>query len=71
VANRKPRKLRREELEAYMAEHPDAFLKEIASEFSCCNEGARKALARSRITLKKRRNATRSATRRRGGSGKR
>jgi transposase len=71
VANRKPRKLQPEALEAYMREHPDAFLKEVAKEFSCCNEGVRKALARGRITLKKRRSATRSGTRRRGGSGRR
>ena len=53
VANRNPSKLKDEKLVAYMKEHPDAFLREIAEEFSCCNEGARKALARNNITLKK------------------
>jgi transposase len=54
VANRSARKIDPVKLEAYMTEHPDAFLKEIAETFSCCIEGARKALARLGYTLKKR-----------------
>ena len=59
-SNRKPKKIDPEKLEAYMNEHPDAFLKEIADMFSCCIESARKALLRNRYILKKRRNITRS-----------
>jgi len=54
VSNRNARKIAPDKLEAYMNEHPDAFLKEIAETFSCCIEGARKALARNSYTLKKR-----------------
>jgi len=66
VANRGFKKIDPERLEAYMDDHPDAFLKEVAEEFSCCVEASRKALARNRYALKKRRGPTRSATRRRG-----
>jgi len=54
VANRTARKIDPVKLETYMSEHPDAFLKEIAEAFSCCIEGARKALIRLGYTLKKR-----------------
>ena len=62
-AKRKAKKIDPGELEAYMNEHPDAFLKEIASFFSCCNESVRKALLRNGFRLKKRRTATRNAKR--------
>jgi hypothetical protein len=65
VANRNAKKIEPEKLEAYMNEHPDAFLKEIAEAFSCCIEGARKALARSDYTHKKRRSITKNAMRKR------
>ena len=52
---RPPKKIGPEKLVAYMKERPDAFLYEIASEFSCCIEAVRKALKRNGITLKKRR----------------
>jgi hypothetical protein len=52
-----------------MKEHPDAYLKEIAEEFSCCIEGVRKALARNGFTRKKRRVTTKSVTIRQGISG--
>jgi transposase len=53
VANRSFKKVDPEKLEAYMAKHPDAFLKEVAKKFSCCIEASRKALARGRYTFKK------------------
>jgi len=63
VANRKAKKIDPVNLETYMNEHPDAFLKEIAQVFSCCIESVRKALLRNKFTLKKRRNTTRNAKR--------
>jgi len=63
---RPPRKIEAEKLAAYMKAHPDAFLREIAQEFSCCIEAVRKALERNGYTLKKRRNTTKSAMRRQG-----
>jgi len=66
VANRGFKKIDPERLEAYMDDHPDAFLKEVAEAFACCIEASRKALARNRYALKKRRGPTRSGTRRRG-----
>jgi len=65
VANRKAKKIEPEKLDTYMKEHPDAFLKEIAAEFSCCIEAARKALLRNRYTLKKRQNIIRSVKKKR------
>jgi transposase len=62
TGNRSPKKIAPEKLEAYMNEHPDAFLKEIAHAFSCCIEAARKALLRNRYTLKKRRDISKNAT---------
>jgi transposase len=61
VGNRSHKKICPERLAIYMGEHPDALLKEIAKEFSCCIEAARKALARNKYTFKKRRNFTKSA----------
>jgi len=58
---RSPRKIEPDKLVAYMAKHPDAFLKEVAQEFSCCVEAVRKALERNGITLKKRHRTTKSA----------
>jgi transposase len=51
---RKPRKLPPNELTAYVEQHPDAFLKEIAVHFSCSDTAVRKALRRLNITRKKR-----------------
>ena len=65
VANRSAKKIDPGRLDALMNERPDAFLKEIAATFSCCVEAARKALLRGRYTLKKKRDTTRSVTRRR------
>jgi transposase len=38
--NRSVRKIDPPKLESYLEKHPDAFLKEIAQEFSCCIEAA-------------------------------
>jgi transposase len=66
VGNRKAKKIDPEELEAYMNEHPDAFLKEIAAKFSCCAESVRKALLRNDYTRKKRPMRTGSAMKKPG-----
>jgi len=58
---RPPKKIDPDKLVAYMKEFPDAFLKEIAQEFSCSMEAARKALKRNGFRLKKRYNTTKSA----------
>jgi transposase len=63
--NRSYKKLNPEELRAYVAEHPDAYLKEIAEVFGCCASAVRKALARLGITRKKRRNGIGSKSRNR------
>jgi transposase len=53
IGSRTPRKLKYEELNAYVNEHPDAFLYEIAAKFGVSGEGVRNALKRYKITLKK------------------
>ena len=52
---RKPtwRKIEPERLKKYVEEYPDAYLREIAAEFSCSIHAVEKALARLRISLKK------------------
>ncbi len=47
-------------LQAYVAQHPDAYQKEIAMEFGCALSAVQKALKRLKITRKKRLHATRS-----------
>ena len=42
------------ELEKYVSEHSDAYLKEIAQNFNCTEGAIRKALKRLKITRKKR-----------------
>lgn len=51
---RNPRKISPEKLLAYLNEHPDAYLAEMANEFSCSIEGVRKVLIKTGITRKKR-----------------
>ena len=41
-------------LEAYIEEHPDAFLAEIAEVFLCSDEAVRRCLKKLKITRKKR-----------------
>lgn len=62
---RRARKVDSERLDAYMKEYPDALLKEIAEEFSCGVESARRALLRNGYTRKKRPMRTESAMKRR------
>ena len=52
--HRKPRVYPSEELNAFIAENPDAFLKEIAEHFGGSVTGAFNALKRGKITYKKR-----------------
>ena len=51
---RKYKKINPEKLKAYVAEHPDAYQREIAEEFGCTQSAVQKALARLKITRKKR-----------------
>jgi transposase len=51
--SRSPHKLHNEELLAYVKEHPDAYLKEIAENFKCCVSAVHKALKRLGIVYKK------------------
>ena len=50
---RKPKKIEPEKLRAYVAEHPDAYQREIAWEFNCTQSAVQKALKRLKITRKK------------------
>lgn len=54
------KKIDPEKLSVYIQAHPDAYLREIAEEFDCCETAIRKALKRLKITRKKRQNATKS-----------
>ena len=47
-AVRKPRKIDLDKLESYLTKHPNAVLREIAAEFSCGIECARKAVLRNK-----------------------
>ena len=47
------RKIEPKKLEEYNKEHPDAYLKEMAEEFSCSEAAVRKAFKRLKITRKK------------------
>ncbi len=57
------KKIDPEKLSTYIQAHPDAYIREIATEFECCETAVRKALKRQNITRKKRRNAIRSKIR--------
>ncbi len=63
---REPRKFKSVELRALIAEEPDLFLEEIGDRFGGSHEGARLALIREGITLKKRPQPTRNATKKNG-----
>ena len=52
--NRRYKKIDPEKLSAYVKEHPDAYLKEIAEVFGCTDEAVRLALKKLKITRKKR-----------------
>ena len=55
---REARVYKADKLRAYMEEHPQALLKEIAKYFGGSISGANSALARAKITLKKRQRLT-------------
>ena len=57
------RKIDPEKLKAYVAEHPDAYQREMAEAFGCSESGIRDALLRHKITRKKRQPATKSRRR--------
>lgn len=61
--NRTFKKIAPEKLKEYIAEHPDAYLKEIAEVFECSDTAVRKALKRLNITRKKRQKFTKNKTR--------
>ena len=54
------RKIDPEKLKAYLEQHPDAYLKEIAQEFECSDVAVLKAMRRLRITRKKNYNVPRN-----------
>ena len=58
------RKIDPEKLRSYVAEHPDAYQREMAKEFQCSESGIRDALNRLKITRKKRQPAIRNRTQR-------
>lgn len=62
---RRYKKIDPEKLRKYVQEHPDAYPKEIAKEFGCCETAIRKAFDRLGITRKKRRRTTGNRTRKR------
>ena len=51
--SRKHKKIAPDKLRAYVAEHPDAYQKEIAREFNCSQSAVHKALKRLKISRKK------------------
>ena len=62
--NRGFKKIDPEKLRAYVKEHQDATQQEIADEFHCSGQAVSKALARLKITRKKKRAATKNRIRR-------
>ena len=52
--NRSYKKIDPEKLSAYVKEHPDAYLREIAEEFGCTDMAVYYALGKLKITRKKR-----------------
>ena len=59
---RKPQKLEAEKLKAYIKNHPDRYLREIAEEFGVTITAIFYACKRLKITLKKRRPSIRKET---------
>lgn len=62
VPERSFKKIDPSKLRAYVAQHPDAYQKEIAMDFGCSKSAVQKALKRLKITRKKRPHTTRSRT---------
>ena len=61
---RKPSKIEDDKLRAYIREHPDAYLREIAVAFQATIVGVFYACKRLKITLKKRHLSTKRETKR-------
>lgn len=66
--NRQPQKLDSEKLKAYIQEHPDAFLREIAQKFKVSLTTVFYGCKRLKITLKKRLPSTKKGMRKKGRS---
>ena len=62
--NRSPSIYKSDELQAYIAENPDAFLKEIAEHFGGSITGAHDALKREKLTYKKKTASTKNVPKR-------
>ncbi len=60
VPKRSFKKIDPSKLEAYVAQYPDAYQKEIAREFGCAPSAIQKALKRLKITRKKRQTSIRN-----------
>ena len=58
--NRTFKKIDPVKLKAFIKEHPDVILREIAEQFDCTVEAVRKALKRNKITRKKKHHPTKS-----------
>lgn len=63
---RSPHKLPLDELEKYTKEHPDAFLREIASHFGCGKDAVARALKKLGFTRKKNKKFTKKGMSRKG-----
>jgi len=63
---RNPQKLETEKLKAYIENHPDKYLREIAEEFGVTITAVFYACKRLKITLKKRSPSTRKGMREKG-----
>ncbi len=61
--HRSYKKVNPEKLKTYVAEHPDAYQKEIAGEFGCSPTAIYLAMKRLKITRKKRRRDIENRTR--------
>jgi transposase len=66
--SRKARVFEADKLQAYIEEHPQALLKDIAKHFGGSTSGAADALERGKITLKKRRQPIVKETKKNGRS---
>ena len=60
VAKRSFKKINPDKLKDYVAQHPDAYQKEMAREFGCSQSAIQKALKRLKITRKKKQRDTKS-----------
>jgi len=54
------KKINPDKLKDYVAQHPDAYQKEMAREFGCSQSAIQKALKRLKITRKKKQRDTKS-----------